>query len=42
MDIDLTIKNLLYKLSFFEDEKIIKDVNKTLDFSVEYKRETLL
>jgi len=30
MNKDLTIKNLLLKLKFFEDECIVKDVNKQL------------
>ena len=34
MDIDKTIENLNRKLKFFEDENIIKEVNKLL-FTVE-------
>tara|TARA_R110001599_G_scaffold351366_1_gene583059 strand:+ start:57 stop:176 length:120 start_codon:yes stop_codon:yes gene_type:complete len=34
MDIDKTIQNLNRKLKFFEDENIIKEVNKLL-FAVE-------
>ena len=33
MDIDKTIQNLKDKLKFFEDEGIVKDVNKIL-FSI--------
>ena len=36
MDIDKTIQNLNRKLKFFEDEAIVKDVNKLLLFIKHY------
>ena len=41
MDIDKTIVNLNRKLKFFEDENIIKEVNKLL-FSVEDNTESII
>jgi len=41
MDIDKTIQNLNRKLKFFEDENIIKEVNKLL-FAVEDNTESIL
>jgi len=41
MDIDKTIENLNRKLKFFEDENIIKEVNKLL-FSVENNTKSII
>ena len=41
MDIDKTIQNLNRKLKFFEDENIIKEVNKLL-FLVEDNTKSIL
>ena len=41
MDIDKTIENLNRKLKFFEDEAIVKDINKLL-FAVENDTEPIL
>jgi len=41
MDIDKTIQNLNRKLKFFEDENIIKEVNKLL-FAVEDNTESII
>jgi len=41
MDIDKTIENLNRKLKFFEDEAIVKDVNKLL-FAVENDTESII
>ncbi len=41
MDIDKTIQNLNRKLKFFEDEAIVKDINKLL-FAVVNDTEPIL
>ena len=41
MDIDKTIQNLNRKLKFFEDEAIVKDINKLL-FLVEDNTKSIL
>jgi len=41
MDIDKTIENLNRKLKFFEDENIIKEVNKLL-FAVENDTKSII